>query len=32
MPPGEVPVSIILSFIGAPFFLWLLRTRGSGKE
>jgi len=27
MPPGEVPVSIILSFIGAPFFLWLLRTR-----
>lgn len=29
MPPGEVPVSIILSFIGAPFFLWLLRTRDS---
>ncbi len=24
---GEVPVSIILSFIGAPFFLILLRTR-----
>lgn len=30
MPPGEVPVSIILSFIGAPFFLWLLRTRDKG--
>jgi len=30
MPPGEVPVSIILSLIGAPFFLWLLRTRDRG--
>ncbi|MDR2201875.1 MAG: iron ABC transporter permease [Clostridiales bacterium] len=27
LPPGEVPVSIILAFIGAPFFLYLLRTR-----
>ena len=27
MPPGEIPVSIILSLIGAPFFLWLIRTR-----
>lgn len=27
MPPGEVPVSIILSFIGAPFFLYLLKTK-----
>lgn len=27
LPPGEVPVSIILAFIGAPFFLMLLRTR-----
>ncbi len=27
MPPGEVPVSILLSCLGAPFFLWLLRTR-----
>ena len=27
MPPGEVPVSVILAFIGAPFFLYLLRTR-----
>ena len=25
--PGEVPVSIILAVIGAPFFLYLLRTR-----
>ena len=31
LPPGEVPVSIILSFIGAPFFLYLLRTR-EGKR
>ena len=27
MPPGEVPVGVILSLIGAPFFLYLLRTR-----
>lgn len=27
MPPGEVPVSVILSFIGAPFFLYLLRRK-----
>ena len=27
MPPGEVPVSIIMAVIGAPFFLYLLRTR-----
>lgn len=32
LPPGEVPVSIILSFIGAPFFLYLLRTRDGRKE
>lgn len=32
MPPGEIPVSIILSFIGAPFFLWLLRTRDKGES
>ena len=32
MPPGEVPVSIIISFIGAPFFLYLLRTRETGGE
>lgn len=31
LPPGEVPVSIILSFIGAPFFLYLLRTRESKR-
>ena len=32
MPPGEVPVSIILSFIGAPFFLYLLRTRDKNRR
>ena len=32
MPPGEIPVSVILSFIGAPFFLWLLRSRVRDKE
>ena len=31
LQPGEVPVSIILSFIGAPFFLFLLRTRDKEK-
>lgn len=31
LQPGEVPVSIILSFIGAPFFLFLLRTREKEK-
>lgn len=30
LPTGEVPVSIILSLIGAPFFLWLLHTRDGG--
>lgn len=28
LPPGEVPVSILMAFLGAPFFLWLLRSRG----
>nr|MBQ4319964.1 iron ABC transporter permease [Clostridia bacterium] len=32
MPPGEIPVSIILSLIGAPFFLFLLRGRRYGGE
>ena len=32
MPPGEIPVSIILSFIGAPFFLYLLRTKKTDRE
>ena len=30
MPPGEIPVGIILALIGAPFFLWLLRSRENG--
>lgn len=32
LPPGEIPVSILLSVLGAPFFLLLLRTRESGGE
>ena len=31
MPVGELSVSIVLSFIGAPFFLYLLRKK-EGKE
>lgn len=31
MPVGELSVSIVLSFIGAPFFLYLLRTKKSEK-
>lgn len=31
IPPGEVPVSIILSFIGAPFFLYLLRWKEKSR-
>ena len=27
--PGELPVGVITSFIGAPFFIYLLKTRGS---
>ncbi len=27
--PGEVPVGVITAFIGAPFFIYLLKTRGS---
>lgn len=30
LPPGEIPVGIILSLIGAPFFLWLIRARSTG--
>jgi iron complex transport system permease protein len=26
--PAELPVGVITAFFGAPFFLWLLRTRG----
>lgn len=32
MPPGEVPAGIILSLLGAPFFLFLLRTRETGGD
>ena len=27
LPVGEISVSVVLSFIGAPFFLYLLRTK-----
>jgi len=27
--PGELPVGVITAFIGAPFFIYLLKTRGS---
>lgn len=30
--PGEVPAGVMLSLIGAPFFLWLLHTREKGGE
>ena len=30
--PGELPVGVITAFIGAPFFIYLLKTRGSGWE
>lgn len=31
LPVGELSVSIVLSFIGAPFFLYLLRKKDSAK-
>lgn len=31
LAPSELPVGVITSLIGAPFFLWLLR-QGAGKE
>jgi len=27
--PSELPVGVITAFIGAPFFIYLLKTRGS---
>ncbi len=30
--PNEVPVGIITAFLGAPFFLYLLKRRGGGYE
>ncbi len=29
MSPSELPVGVITAFIGAPFFIYLLKTRGS---
>jgi iron complex transport system permease protein len=30
--PYELPVGIVLAFVGAPFFLWLLRRQKRGRE
>lgn len=32
LPMGEIPAGILLSLLGAPFFLWLLRARETGGE
>ena len=32
LPMGEIPAGILLSLLGAPFFLWLLRRRETGGE
>jgi iron complex transport system permease protein len=29
--PYEIPVGIVMSFIGGPFFLWLLIRRKGGR-
>ncbi len=28
--PGELPVGVVTAFVGAPFFLYLLRRNGKG--
>jgi iron complex transport system permease protein len=28
--PSELPVGVVTAFVGAPFFIYLLKTRGSG--
>jgi iron complex transport system permease protein len=28
--PAELPIGVVTSFIGAPFFLWLLLRRRAG--
>lgn len=30
MQPAEIPVGVLMTFLGAPFFLYLLRKRGIG--
>jgi iron complex transport system permease protein len=30
--PAELPIGVVTSAIGAPFFFWLLRSRGSAKR
>ncbi|MBU0595713.1 iron chelate uptake ABC transporter family permease subunit, partial [Candidatus Bipolaricaulota bacterium] len=29
LSPAELPVGVITAFLGAPFFLYLLKTRGA---
>ncbi|MEM8531710.1 MAG: iron ABC transporter permease [Chloroflexota bacterium] len=29
--PAELPIGIITALLGGPFFIWLMRRRGSGK-
>jgi iron complex transport system permease protein len=28
--PAELPVGVVTALLGAPFFLWLLRSRAGG--
>jgi iron complex transport system permease protein len=30
--PAELPIGVVTSAVGAPFFFWLLRSRGSAKR
>lgn len=30
--PFETPIGVVTAFIGIPFFLYLIRTRGGGKH
>jgi len=30
--PGEIPIGVVTAFVGAPFFLFVLRSRRAGKS
>jgi iron complex transport system permease protein len=30
--PAELPIGVVTSAIGAPFFFWLLRSRGAAQR
>jgi iron complex transport system permease protein len=32
LSPQEIPIGIVMSLLGAPFFLYLLRRRRSGEK